>query len=70
MFNGSTGDVTRRSWHGFFSGSRDERHSDFSVSLYNRIPAAVLGTRRAQGIDIISRAGTITYEPIAAKGSN
>jgi hypothetical protein len=70
MFNGSTGDVTRRSWHGFFSGTQDERHADFSRSLYTRVPAAVLGTRRPQGIDIISRAGTITYEPIAAKGSN
>jgi hypothetical protein len=67
MFDGNTGDVTRRSWHGLFSGTPDERHADFSFSLYTRIPAAVLGTRRPQGIDIISRAGIITYEPLAEK---
>jgi len=65
MFSGSRGDVTTRSWHGFFTGDRNERRPELSSSLYERVPAAVLGKRRSQGVDIISRAGTITYEPIA-----
>jgi hypothetical protein len=65
MFHGSMGDVTSRSWHGFFTGNRDDRRGELSDSLYERIPATVQGKRRPQGIDIISRAGTITYEPIA-----
>ena len=69
MFHGSMGDVTSRSWHGFFSGDRNERDPQSRILLYERIPAAVRGERRPQGVDIISRAGTITYEPVAEGGA-
>jgi hypothetical protein len=65
MFHGGMGDVTSRAWHGFFTGEGRDRFGDFSVSLFKRVPAAVRGEGRSPGIDIISRAGTITYEPIA-----
>jgi hypothetical protein len=65
MFHGNMGDVTSRSWHGFFTGNRDDRLGELEFSLYTRIPAAVRGDRRPQGIDIISRAGTISYESIS-----
>ncbi len=64
MFDSGMGDVARRSWHGFLSGQVDGRLGDLT-GLFTRIPAAVRGERRPQGIDIISRAGTVTYEPIA-----
>ncbi len=64
MFNSSMGDVTRRSWHGFITGRGEDRLGGLPT-LFERIPAAVRGDRRPQGIDIISRAGTVTYEPIA-----
>lgn len=67
MFHGSMGDVISRSWHGFFTGSRNDR-GDTSHSLYLRLPAALRGEGRSPGIDIISRAGTVTYEPIAGAG--
>jgi hypothetical protein len=64
MYHGSMGDVASRSWHGFVKGQGEGRLGDLSP-LFERIPAAVRGERRPRGIDIISRAGTITYEPIA-----
>ena len=64
MFHGSMGDTTSRSWHGFLSRQGENRLGDISA-LFERIPAAVRGDRRAPGIDIISRAGTVTYEPTA-----
>ncbi len=68
MFQGSMGDVISRSWCGFFTGSRNDRHNDLSDSLLLRIPAAARGENRSPGIDIISRAGTVTYEPLAGAG--
>lgn len=68
MFHGSMGDVASRSWHGFFTGSRNDRGGDLSDSLMLRLPAAARGDSRSPGIDIISRAGTVTYEPIAVAG--
>jgi hypothetical protein len=65
MFHGNIGDVTSRSWHGYFSGRRDDRFSDSSPFRDGRLPAALRGDQRPPGIDIISRAGTVTYEPIA-----
>jgi hypothetical protein len=62
------GDLTRRSWHGFIGGHGEDRLGDLSA-LFNRIPAAVRGERRPRGIDIISRAGTVTYEPIGGAGA-
>ena len=68
MFDSGMGDVTRRSWHGFTAGRGEARLGDITT-LFERIPAAVRGDRRPQGIDIISRAGTVTYEPIAVAGA-
>jgi hypothetical protein len=68
MFHGNTGDVTSRSWHGYFSGGADDRFSGSSPSLSGRLTAAVRGDQRPPGIDIISRAGTVTYEPSADLG--
>jgi hypothetical protein len=65
MYGGSIGDGTRRSWYGFFSGQGNRRLGNLPDSPIGRIAAAVRGERRPKGIDIISRAGTITYEPIA-----
>ena len=48
MFHGSMGDTTSRSWHGFLSGQGENRLGDISA-LFERIPAAVRGDRRAAG---------------------
>ncbi len=64
MFAGNIGDTVNRSWNGFVSGSPSGDSGD-SVRFYKRMPAALRGDRRAAGVDIISRAGTVTYEPIA-----
>ena len=64
MFHGNIGDTTNRSWNGFANGDRDHPRPQ-SLDLIERMPATLRGDRRTQGVDIISRAGTITYEPIA-----
>jgi hypothetical protein len=63
MFHGSMGDTSNRSWDGFASVGSNKPGPKLSIDLMQRMPAALRGDRRAQGIDIISRAGTITYEP-------
>jgi hypothetical protein len=68
MFHGSMGDVISRSWHGFFTGNQNNRGDNPSDSLMMRLPAALRGEGRSPGIDIISRAGTVTYESIAGAG--
>ena len=65
MFHGSMGDMTSRSWHGFFTGEGDDRLGDLSVPCSSASPPPCGAIAAAQGIDIISRAGTVTYEPIA-----
>jgi len=65
MFHGNLGDTTDRSWNGFASGDRNHPGLQPLDRLMERMPAAARGDRRAPGVDIISRAGTITYEPIA-----
>ncbi len=62
MFHGNIGDTANRSWNGFVSGGRGDR-PDSPVQFFERMPAAWRGDRRAPGVDIISRAGTVTYEP-------
>jgi hypothetical protein len=64
MFEGNIGDTANRSWNGFASGDRTYR-SDPSDHLLGRMPAALRGDRRSPRVDIISGAGTITYEPMA-----
>jgi hypothetical protein len=65
MYAGGLGDGPRQSWYGFFSGRGNRRGGDLSGSPLDRIAAAMRGQRRPAGIDILSRAGTITYETIA-----
>ena len=65
MFHGSMGDVTSRSWHGFIRGRA--RIASATSPLFGCIPAERASD--APGIDIISRAGTVTYEPIAGAAS-
>jgi hypothetical protein len=54
------------SWDGLFIGEKENRAGNLPASLIPRLSAAVRGEGRTPGIDIISRAGTITYEPIGA----
>lgn len=60
MFTSGIDDVARRSWHGFVTGRPDD--PDATFSLLTRLPAALMGKPRSPGVDILSRAGTITYE--------
>ena len=65
IHHGGLGDPGKR-WNGFyFSGEENDHSVSLPDSLITRIPAAVRGDGRTPGIDIISRAGTITYEPTA-----
>ena len=65
IHHGGLGDPDNR-WNGFyFAGEENDRSVSLPDSLITRIPAAVRGEGRTPGIDIISRAGTITYEPTA-----
>ena len=65
IHHGGLGDPDNR-WNGFdFSSEKNDRSVSLPDSLITRIPAAVRGEGRTPGIDIISRAGTITYEPTA-----
>ncbi len=68
MFHGNIGDTTNRSWNGFASVDSNHPRPQALDSLMERMPAALRGDRRTQGVDIISRAGTITYAPIADQG--
>jgi hypothetical protein len=62
LFRGDFGDTTVRSWTGFANSVREHPGPEFRIE---RMPVAWRGNGRPPGIDIISRAGTITYEPIA-----
>jgi hypothetical protein len=65
LFRGDLGDTSVRSWTGFASGGGHEHPGPQSQGFHiERMPAAWRGDRRSPGIDVISRAGTITYEPI------
>ncbi len=66
MFSSNVGDVTRRSWHGFVTGKAGGRDLESGMGLFARIAAALQGKPRSPGVDIISRAGTITMSPIPA----
>jgi hypothetical protein len=70
MFHGSMGDVTNRSWNGFVTSEGNDRPDGPLDTLFPRIPTAFRGEGRTPGIDIISRAGTITYEPMAGAARN
>jgi hypothetical protein len=65
----NTVEGTSRYWRGFFSAKAEERAGELMLSFRTRIPAAARGEKRPPGIDIISRAGTITCEPIGAGAS-
>jgi hypothetical protein len=66
MFNSMEGDVVRRSWHAQIrkkapGGQRDPMES---FETFQRVADALYGRPRQPGVDVISRAGTITVTPI------
>jgi hypothetical protein len=65
IHHGGLGDPDNRCSGSDFSGEENDRSVSLPDSLITRIPAAARGEGRTPGIDIISRAGTITYEPTA-----
>ena len=60
MFTSGEGDTARRSWHGFVANPGGKRGGIGGFELFERVAAALHGRTRTPGIDIISRAGTIT----------
>jgi hypothetical protein len=66
MFNSMQGDVVRRSWHAQIrsktpAGQRDPMES---FETFQRVADALHGRSRKPGVDVISRAGTITVVPV------
>jgi hypothetical protein len=60
MFTSGEGDTVRRSWHGFVVRPGREKGGLGGFELFERVAAALHGRPRTPGIDVISRAGTIT----------
>jgi len=70
IHHGGLSDPDNR-WNGFyFSGDENDRSVNLPDSLITRNPAALRGEGRTPGIDIISRAGAVTYEPTAGRRVN
>ena len=63
IFHALVGNASERSWNGFISS--DQSNPGAFRSDYLRLFAAFQGDRRAPGVDILSRAGTIIFDPIA-----
>jgi hypothetical protein len=68
MFTSMEGDVVRRSWHAQVrarpaAGPRDPMES---LATFQRVADALHGRPRKPGVDVISRAGTITVTPVGA----
>ena len=68
MFTSTEGDVVRRSWHAQVrarpvAGPRDPMES---LATFQRVADALHGRPRTPGVDVISRAGTITATPVPA----
>jgi hypothetical protein len=66
MFNSMEGDVVRRSWHAQIrsqapGGQRDPMES---FETFQHVADALHGRPRKPGVDVISRAGTITVTPV------
>jgi hypothetical protein len=68
MFTSMTGDVVRRSWHAQVRAEPAEGHDDpmARIATYQRVADALHGRPRKPGVDVISRAGTITVTPVGA----
>jgi hypothetical protein len=63
IFHNLIGRDGDRSWSGFLSSDRNGRNAQ---SLdFGRLSVALRGDRRGPGVDILNRAGTIMFEPIA-----
>ena len=65
IFHSIVGHSGARTWYGFISG--DRKNPLPPQSDYLRLAAAFQGDRREPGIDILSRAGTVTFEPTVKK---
>ncbi len=63
MFTSGEGDTVRRSWKGFVAAPGGRRGGIGGLELYGRVAAALHGGPRTPGIDVLSRAGTITVVP-------
>lgn len=63
-------DSVARSWLGWVTGDPDPERfvSSEGFTMMDRLAAALPGRPRPPGVDIISRAGVITFEPIATEG--
>jgi hypothetical protein len=66
MFNSMEGDVVRRSWHAQIRGKPAGGQHDpmESFATFQRVADALHGRPRKPGVDVISRAGTITVTPV------
>jgi hypothetical protein len=63
MFSSGFGDTAARSWHGFYTKPPGEKGQPDSFAWMQRVPDALHGRPRSPGIDLLSRAGTITIAP-------
>lgn len=59
-FTSAEGDTARRSWHGFVASPEGRRGQVGGFELYERVAEALHGRPRTPGLDVLSRAGTIT----------
>jgi hypothetical protein len=66
MFSSMEGDVVRRSWHAQIRSKMPEgqRNPMESFETFQRVADALHGRTRKPGVDVISRAGTITVVPV------
>ncbi len=67
MFDSTEGDVLRRSWVARIRDKTPEGQRDpmESLNTFRRVADALHGRPRTPGVDVISRAGTITVAPAA-----
>lgn len=68
MFTSMKGDVVRRSWHAQVRAKPAAAQHDpmERLATYRRVADALHGRPRKPGVDVISRAGTITVTPVGA----
>ena len=68
MFTSTEGDVVRRYWHALVRARPVARQHDpmESLATFRRVADALQGRPRKPGVDVISRAGTITVTPVGA----
>ncbi len=66
MSNSMEGDVVRRDWHAQVRAklAAGQHNPTESLATFRRVADALHGRPRKPGIDVISRAGTITVTPV------